>query len=242
MYSSKNADDRVAIVQMNADLRHAQLDLLSAQCATDRLRLRFSIEDLAQYGERDVLRKAIGTAVALSDFYVSIQNQLPSDSLPLSESQVRDAVKTVSDYLWKERETYRQKSTALTDSQKSQFEPFFSKETLDRVRTVELHGKRVSPPPFYMQAQVMGIDNLPAITHMASLTFVDVIVFNVHCSMAWCTRCNFIFSDWNGIRTFSSALFFELMRTFLFHSKAMHSRWSRSSHSIRRSRSQLRSR
>jgi hypothetical protein len=178
MYSSKNADDRVAIVQMNADLRHAQLDLLSAQCATDRLRLRFSIEDLAQYGERDVLRKAIGTAVALSDFYVSIQNQLPSDSLPLSDSQVRDAVKTVSDYLWKERETYRQKSTALTDSQKSQFEPFFSKETLDRVRTVELYGKRVSQPPFYMQAQVMGIDNLPAITHMASLTFVDVIVFN----------------------------------------------------------------
>jgi len=29
-----------------------------------------------------------------------------------------------------------------------------------------------------MEAQVLGIDNLPELTHMASLTFVDVIVFN----------------------------------------------------------------
>jgi hypothetical protein len=179
MYSWKDADDRVAIVQMNAELRHAQLDLLSAQCATDRLRLRFSVEDLAQYGERDVLRKAIGTAVALSDYYLSIQNQLPTEtSSSLTESHIREAVKAVSDYLWKEREAYRQKGVALTERQKADFRPFFSEGILDRVRTVQLHGKRVSPPPFYMQAQVMGINNLPAVSHMASLTFVDVIVFN----------------------------------------------------------------
>lgn len=71
MYSWNNPDDRVAIVQMNADLRHAQLDLLSAQCATDRLRLRFSVEDLARFGEKDVLRKTIGTAIALREYYLS---------------------------------------------------------------------------------------------------------------------------------------------------------------------------
>ena len=49
MYSWNDPDDRVAIAQMNADLRHAQLDLLSAECATDRLRLRFSAADLARY-------------------------------------------------------------------------------------------------------------------------------------------------------------------------------------------------
>ena len=80
MYSWNDPDDRVAIVQMNADLRHAQLDLLSAQCATDRLRLRFSVEDLARFGEKDVLRKTIGTAVALSEYYLSIQNEMPADS------------------------------------------------------------------------------------------------------------------------------------------------------------------
>jgi hypothetical protein len=56
-----DSEDRVAIVQMNADLRHAQLELLSAQCATDRIRLRFSIEDIAHYGQPDILRKAINT-------------------------------------------------------------------------------------------------------------------------------------------------------------------------------------
>jgi len=178
MYSWKDADDRIAIVQMNAELRHAQLDLLSAQCATDRLRLRFSVEDLARYGERDVLRKAIGTAVALSDYYLSIQNQLPTDTLPITESQIRDAVKAVSDYLWKEREAYRPKGVALTERQQSGLRPFFAEGIVDRIRTVELHGRRVAPPPFYMQAQVMGIDHLPAVSHMASLTFVDVIVFN----------------------------------------------------------------
>jgi transposase len=32
-----DSEDRVAIVQMNAELRHAQLELLSAQCAPDRI-------------------------------------------------------------------------------------------------------------------------------------------------------------------------------------------------------------
>jgi hypothetical protein len=29
-----------------------------------------------------------------------------------------------------------------------------------------------------MEAQALGIENLPELTHMASLTFVDVVVFN----------------------------------------------------------------
>ena len=178
MCIGRDADDRVAIVQMNADLRHTQLDLLSAQCATDRLRMRFSVEDLAQFGERDILRKAISTAVALSDYYVSLQEQLPQDSAQFSEAQTVDAVKRVADYLWKEREKYQPQGVALTAMHRGQLEPFFSAATLDRAKTVELHGRRVAPPPFYMDAQIAGIHALPPLTHMASLTFVDVIVFN----------------------------------------------------------------
>jgi len=36
-------DDPVAIAQMTSDLRHAQVGLRSAQCATDRLRQHFSV-------------------------------------------------------------------------------------------------------------------------------------------------------------------------------------------------------
>src|SRR5579864_3729096 len=178
MYSWDDADDRVSIVQMNADLRHAQMDLLSAQCATDRLRLRFSVEDLARFAERDVLRKTIGTAVALSEYYLSIQSELPGESATLPESQVAQTVKRVADYLWSQREIYYASGAPLSARQKEILEPFFSRSQLERVRTIELHGRRLPPPPFYLEAHAAGIDGLPELTHMASLTFVDVIVFH----------------------------------------------------------------
>lgn len=178
MYSWNDPDDRVAIVQMNADLRHAQLDLLSAQCATDRLRLRFSVEDLARFGEKDVLRKTIGSAIALSEYYLSIQNEMPADSASLPDSQILHAVKRVAGYLWSQREIFFGSGTPLSARQKETLQPFFSSMLLDRVRTVELHGRRLPSPLFYLEARALGIDNLPELTHMASLTFVDVIVFN----------------------------------------------------------------
>ena len=178
MYSWNDPDDRVAIVQMNAELRHAHLDLLSAQCATDRLRLRFSVEDLARYSERDVLRKTIGAAVALSDYYLSIQNEMPDDAGHFSESQVQQAVKRVAEYLWKQREAYFPTASPLRARDRAALQPFFSAAALDRVRTVEMHGRRIPAPPFYLEARALGVENLPSLTHMASLTFVDVIVFN----------------------------------------------------------------
>jgi hypothetical protein len=178
MCSWNDRDDRVAIAQMNADLRHAQLDLLSAKCATDRLRLRFSAADLARYGERDVLRKAIGTAITLNEYYLSIQKEMPADAASFSEPQLAKAVKRVSEYLWSQRETFFARGVPLGPRQKQVLQPFFSPAVLDRVRTVELHGRRLPPPPFYLEAQALGLENLPELTHMATLTFVDVVVFN----------------------------------------------------------------
>ena len=178
MYSWDDPDDRVAIAQMNAELRHAQLDLLGARCSTDRLRLRFSIDDLARHAERDLLRKAIGHAVALSDYYLSIQKEVPEDGMPFSESQFLLAVECVTAYLWEQREAFLRLSEPLSLDQQEMLRPFFSPRLLERVRTVELRGRRLPPPPFYEKAKGMGIANLPEMTHMASLTFVDVIVFN----------------------------------------------------------------
>ena len=178
MYSWDDPDDRVAIAQMNAELRHAQLDLLGARCSTDRLRLRFSVENLAQHAERDLLRKAIGHAVALSDYYLSIQKEIPEDGMPLSESQFLLAVECVSGYLWEQREVFLRVGRFLSDAEKETLHPFFSYSLLERVRLVELRGRRLPLPPFYQKAKAMGIANLPEMTHMASLTFVDVIVFN----------------------------------------------------------------
>jgi len=178
MYRWDDPDDRVAIAEMNAELRHAQLDLLSARCSADRLRLRFSIEDVARHAERDVLRKAIRYAEALNEYYLSIQKEIPEDCMPLSVSQFQLAVECVTAYLWAQRDTFIRIGRPLGAEHKETLRSFFSAGLLEKVRFVELHGTRLPPPPFYERAKSVGVANLPEITHMASLTFVDVIVFN----------------------------------------------------------------
>jgi len=170
--------DRVAIAQMNSDVRHAQVDLRSAQCATDRLRENFSVEDVARYGEKDSLRKAINSAVAVHDFFESIQRAMTAQEMDLSEALILKATNYLFDYLWSQREEYIAIGASLPSRHKQALLSFFSPALLERVRIVELRGRRIPPPPFYQEAQAAGIENLPELTHMASLTFIDVIVFS----------------------------------------------------------------
>ena len=184
MYSWENPDDRVSIVQMNSELRHAQLELLSAHCATHQLRLRFSLDDLARFGQRDVLRKSVQAANALSEYYSSIENRISgvqADSEPaveLTDERIREAIELVSSYLRDQRESYFHSARPLSKHQKALMWPYFSAELLDQVRVVELHGQRLPNPPFYPEAKALGFANLPEVRHMHSLTFLDVVVFN----------------------------------------------------------------
>jgi hypothetical protein len=67
---------QAGIARLASDLRAAKLELLSAQCATDRLRLQYSIEDIVSFGERQALKSAIASSVALCRFFSSIENQI----------------------------------------------------------------------------------------------------------------------------------------------------------------------
>jgi hypothetical protein len=184
MYSWNKTEDRVAIVQMNAALRHAQLELLSAHCVTHQLRQRFSVEDLARYGQRDVLRKSVETARFLSEYYSSIQDKIPCEeetiSMPvpeLSEDKVREGIDLLSSWLRQQRERYFASAAPLPEQPKTVMGRYFSQSLLDRVWVVELEGRRLPNPPFYEEAKTF-LANLPDLTHMASLTFLDVVVFN----------------------------------------------------------------
>jgi hypothetical protein len=64
------------ISRLASDLRSAQIDLLSAQCAADRLRLRYSIADIVSFGEPHALKSAIASADALCRFFSVIEDQL----------------------------------------------------------------------------------------------------------------------------------------------------------------------
>ena len=180
----ENQEDRISIVQMNSELRHAELELLSAHCATHKLRLRFSTETVARHGRRDVLRKSIETASALSEYYSSIENQMLDEetvSAPatgLNDQQILQAVECVSSYLRDQRERYLLSAAALSEQYQAMMRPYFSATLLDQLKVVELHGERVPNPPFYAEAKALGFVSLPDITHMNSLTFLDVLVFN----------------------------------------------------------------
>ncbi|MFZ0814745.1 MAG: hypothetical protein WAM78_04460 [Candidatus Sulfotelmatobacter sp.] len=183
MFSWENPDDRVAIVQMNSELRHAQLELLSAHCASHQLRLRFSADDLARFGQRDILRKSVQAASALSEYYSSIEKKIPEAeaSAPptqLTEPQITLAIARVSAYLQEQRERYFYSASPLTQRQNTLMSPYFSAALLERIRIVELIGHRLPNPPFYAEAVEFGFFNLPQIAHMASVTFLDAIVFN----------------------------------------------------------------
>src|SRR5713101_2698034 len=163
MFSWENPDDRVAVVQMNAELRHARLEMLSAECATHQLRLRFSTEDLARYAEQDLLRKAIDSAAALNDFYASIERQIPTASQisrpsepKLNEEQALEVSASISAYLREQRDNYFPSGTPLSTKRSAIMQSFFSPTLLSRIRIVELLVTSIPNPPFYSKARDLG--------------------------------------------------------------------------------------
>ncbi|HET6175637.1 MAG TPA: hypothetical protein VFE61_01815 [Candidatus Sulfotelmatobacter sp.] len=168
---------------MNSELQHAHLELLSAHCATHQLRLHFSTDDLARFGRRDVLRKSAEAASALSEFYAAIEKKLtpegpnPTRAKQPTSEQIAQAVGWLSSYLRAQREHYLPSAEPLDKQYKAFMWPYFSSALLEQVRIVQLQGERVALPDFYAQARALGFDP-PEVSHMDSVTFLDVIAFN----------------------------------------------------------------
>jgi hypothetical protein len=180
--SFQNPDNRISILQMNSDLEHAQLELLGAHCAVHQLRLRYSSDDLARFGRRDVLLKSAEAAASLHDFYAAIEDKVPhaAPTPPVPEpsaEQIAQAIEWLGGYLREEREHYSAVATPLTNQLKARMWPFFSADLLDRIRIIELHGARVRVPEFFAKVRALGFEP-PQITHMDSVTFLDIVAFN----------------------------------------------------------------
>jgi hypothetical protein len=74
--STDESRKQTGIARLASDLRAAKIELLSAECAADRLRLQYSVEDIVSFGEPQALRGAIASAGALCRFFSSIEDQL----------------------------------------------------------------------------------------------------------------------------------------------------------------------
>ena len=82
----------------------------------------------------------------------------------------------VEEYISSSRAKYAPQAVPLTEAQRAAMLPFFAAEGLDAVRLCVLRGSRVPNPSMYTMAKMMGIRNLPDFSHMAAITFVDVVV------------------------------------------------------------------
>lgn len=67
------AGKQVDVTRLKADLAAASVELLSAHCATDRVRLKYSPQDIVAFGERHSLKRAIASAEALYRFFAQIE-------------------------------------------------------------------------------------------------------------------------------------------------------------------------
>ena len=70
------AKKQIDIARLKADLAAASVELLSAHCAADRVRLQYSPPDIVAHGERRALERAIASAEALYRFFSQIETQL----------------------------------------------------------------------------------------------------------------------------------------------------------------------
>jgi len=64
---------QVDVSRLKADLAAASVELLSAHCATDRVRLKYSPQDIVTFGDRHSLQQAIASAEAIHRFLSQIQ-------------------------------------------------------------------------------------------------------------------------------------------------------------------------
>lgn len=67
---------RIDVTRLRAELAAAGVELLSAQCAADRVRLQYSPQDIAAFGEHHALKRAIASVEALHNFFSQVGAQI----------------------------------------------------------------------------------------------------------------------------------------------------------------------
>jgi len=67
---------QIDVTRLKADLAACAVELLSAQCAADRVRLQYSAHDIVAFAEPHSLKRAIASCKALHQFFSQIEAQI----------------------------------------------------------------------------------------------------------------------------------------------------------------------
>jgi hypothetical protein len=94
----------------------------------------------------------------------------------LTPDQIAQVSGLVAQYITAQRERYAPRARPLSSQQKNGVAGFFSREILEGVRLLVLHGEQVANPDFYTMLGNLGFNNLPDQSTMRAITFSDVVV------------------------------------------------------------------
>lgn len=73
---------QIDVTRLKADVAAAGVEILSAHCAVDRIRLQYSPHDVVRSAERNTLKKAITSAQAMYRFFALIELELKNTDQP----------------------------------------------------------------------------------------------------------------------------------------------------------------
>lgn len=168
------------------DLRsiHMGLELSYVDLPHPGMRYGSSSGDAVQERRRGITRRSLEKLQTVKHIFLSPSRHGGGGASPqggnvsrLTEEQIAAAVVSLCDYVQKQRERYAAIAAPLRDHHGTAMKRFFSPELIGRIRVAEVKSRQIPEPLFYAKAKTMGIRNLPVLAHMASLTFVDVLVF-----------------------------------------------------------------
>ncbi len=183
MCARQDSGDPVVLVQLNGGLRDAHSELRSAERAAERLRVRFTVDQIARHAEPEMLSSAQTTAMSLYDYFSSIPTPIGGpDGVPslegpeLDENQILDAIDDITAYMREQREKYAVLGQTIDVPEARIMGRFFSPTLLAKVKIVQLADHGLGRIEVKLKAK--SHQNLLQLTHMASVTFEDVLVFN----------------------------------------------------------------
>ena len=67
---------QIELTRLRADLAAAAVEMLSAQCAADRVRLQYSMQDIVAFGEPQTLKRVVASVEALHSFFSQVGAQI----------------------------------------------------------------------------------------------------------------------------------------------------------------------
>ena len=113
-----------------------------------------------------------------SPFSILLDRKFAMNPSEIPESRIAEMIAGVKDYMRGEHALYLRASEPLAEEWRARVQEYFPPALLDSVKTLTLEGARIPPPPFYPEALAFAAGNFPDFVHLASITYMDVIVFN----------------------------------------------------------------